>query len=761
MSALKNWSTRIILGSAMVATGGGGWWWLKDRPPIDADSSVVEAGSEINNPDGAPAQPQPIPISASTDSKTFSTPDFAISQSLSSESPRNGHTGESSPAFISNNTGDTRPTGRATPAAWNSNEHGTSDDRAGDAPIQPPTDPSIYTATSNSDDGAYRPPSQRLKSDSSSSFTTDRTNDAQSDTEVHDQTTLHANQGATDLNSEDTVQKPGQNPTEGPLSGIREPTPLVESNLSQTKAQLTDRFSDVHSDPSTKPGTSARQSFAKRDDRAALASNTAKSRLANPALALPASAIAAVPKTASVPGDRQLEGAQNPQVSIEKIAPDEIQVGKPAVFEIYVRNEGKVPAFDVVVSDQVPQGTRLIDVSPECTESSSGLAWTLGTLEPGKETKITLQVMPESEGEIGSVAEVEFRAQASVRTICTKPQLNIEHKAPQKVLVGDSLTVGITLSNPGTGAATGVVMLEDVPEGLSHPAGSELEYEVGTLRPGETRNLNLELRAEKPGIVENVIVLRGEGDLVAEHRLRLEVVAPQLQVGVRGPTRRFLDRQVTFDFSVANPGTAPAQNVDLVAHLPKGLEFVSTDNKGQYDPRDHSVYWSLEELAPGDSGTVQLVATPIEPGDQRVRIEGSGDMGLESFEEHVMVVEHTTELVFSVTDTADPIEVGAETVYEIHIANNGAKPVTNIRMTAAVSADLEVLRGEGPSKVSIQNADIVAEPIAKLAPRQEVTYRLVARGQRDGNQLIRVQLLSDETPAPVTKEEGTRVYADQ
>src|SRR5262249_46491278 len=42
------------------------------------------------------------------------------------------------------------------------------------------------------------------------------------------------------------------------------------------------------------------------------------------------------------PGHKQLEGMQAPSLTLEKIAPQEIQVGKPAVFQIKVRNAGRV-----------------------------------------------------------------------------------------------------------------------------------------------------------------------------------------------------------------------------------------------------------------------------------------------------------------------------------------------------------------------------------------------------------------------------------
>ena len=48
--------------------------------------------------------------------------------------------------------------------------------------------------------------------------------------------------------------------------------------------------------------------------------------------------------TRSTPGDRKLEGMQSPSVTIEKIAPSEIQVNQPADFQLVVKNIGRITA---------------------------------------------------------------------------------------------------------------------------------------------------------------------------------------------------------------------------------------------------------------------------------------------------------------------------------------------------------------------------------------------------------------------------------
>jgi uncharacterized repeat protein (TIGR01451 family) len=465
---------------------------------------------------------------------------------------------------------------------------------------------------------------------------------------------------------------------------------------------------------------------------------------------------------APTPGERQLEGPQQPSIALEKISPSEIQVGKPATFELYVRNVGKVAASNVVVTDHVPAGTQLIDVRPQPQQGGDGsLVWSLGTMQPGDETQITLQVMPQTEGEIGSTAHVTFAAAATSRSICTRPQLAVEHTAPPKVLIGEGLTVGITVSNPGTGPATGIIIEEDVPEGLSHVAGSQLEYEVGVLRPGESKRLELSLRAERAGVVQNMIRVRGDASLAAKHAVQIEVVAPQLQVAIEGPKVRFLERQATHTLQLHNPGTAAARDVELIAFLPRGIKFVSADSQGQYDPSQHAVFWSLAELPPGGKGAAKLTTLPIEPGDQPLRIEGHAALGISAKDEQTVRVEQAAELVHTVKDLDEVIEVGSETTYEIHVLNKGTKAATNVRIAALMPTGMSAMSGEGPTRAGGDATQVVFEPLARLNPREEIIYKVLVQARQPGDHIVRVQLSSDEWPTPVTREESTRVYQDR
>jgi uncharacterized repeat protein (TIGR01451 family) len=462
------------------------------------------------------------------------------------------------------------------------------------------------------------------------------------------------------------------------------------------------------------------------------------------------------------PGHEQLEGLQSPSLTIEKFAPAEIQIGKSATFEILVRNTGKVRAQNVTIHDEIPKKTQLVGTTPPAGRSPQGdLVWNLGAMEPGAEQTVQVEVMPIDEGEIGSVATVQFTAHSSVKTTATRPELQLEVAAPKEAMIGGDVALVIKISNPGTGPASGVVLKEFVPDNFSHPGGTELEYEVGDLKPKETRELELVIKAAKAGVATNLLTARGDGSLQARSQTELEVIAPALAIGMEGPKKRYLEREATYTVSISNPGTAAAREVELVTYLPKGLEFIKADNYGEWDAQARAVRWSLEELPANETGSVTLTAMPVEAGEHKLLIEGTADQGLSARQEQSVLVEGVAAILFQVVDVEDPIEVNGETTYEIRVVNQGSKAATDVQLQAVLPPQMKVLSADGPTDPVIDRDSVLFGKLGRLAPKADTTYHIRVQGLAPGDLRMRVQVVTNEITTPVSKEESTRVYADE
>jgi len=191
------------------------------------------------------------------------------------------------------------------------------------------------------------------------------------------------------------------------------------------------------------------------------------------------------------------------------------------------------------------------------------------------------------------------------------------------------------------------------------------------------------------------------------------------------------------------------------------MKFVRANNAGWHDERAHRVLWNLEELPAGDTGVVEVVVMPVQAGEQRIAAAARSADGPSDQAVHVCQVEGLAALAFQVGDSEDPIEVQGVAEYVVRVANEGTKAATGVRLAATLLGDLEPVEADGPGRHRIENLAVEFEPLAKLGPGEEVVYRIRARGRRSGHQRVQVQLASEDTPTPITKEEVTSFYDDR
>jgi uncharacterized repeat protein (TIGR01451 family) len=166
-------------------------------------------------------------------------------------------------------------------------------------------------------------------------------------------------------------------------------------------------------------------------------------------------------------------------------------------------------------------------------------------------------------------------------------------------------------------------------------------------------------------------------------------------------------------------------------------------------------------LPEGESGSVELVAMPVEPGPQMIEVEGRAQQGLQDEASQEVRVDGIAALMFEVRDLEDPIEVGGETTYEIRVFNQGSKAAANVRVGVELSPGLEAVSASGESRHEVQARGVAFEPIAQLAPKTDSVFRILVRGAQQGDQRVNVTVNSDEFSQPISREESTRVFGDE
>lgn len=469
----------------------------------------------------------------------------------------------------------------------------------------------------------------------------------------------------------------------------------------------------------------------------------------------------AEPKTGEPGPAPGTPGKQEPSVSLEWIGPPCAKVGQPADYSLLVHNTSSIPVQQVLVRVRIPTGMTITATEPRTTPENNVLVWNLETLLAHQERTLQMKLQASSTGDVMPQAWVTFTGTSVMRIRIREPKLVLKASAPPEVLIGETAAFSLTVSNPGDGSTDHVKIRAALSNGLEPPKGSDkVEFDIGDLAPGETRNVQL-LCGTKAGGTEGVeVVAEADGGLSAKDTARTNVIMPRLDLAVQGPGLKFLDRRAQYTLKVTNPGNAPATNVTVAEVIPAGFKFIQASDGGRPDETSRTVYWFIGDVAPGQTREVKFEAQALAIGVHKHKAMASGARNLHCEAEAMTRVEGLSALVLEVADTEDPIEVGAETAYEVRVTNTGSQTETDIRLVGTVPDKMEFKNAQGPVRFQVQGKDIIFEPIDRLAPKAEAVFRILVKTTEPGTVRFPIRMTSTNLQDPVIKMEATRIYSD-
>ncbi len=456
-------------------------------------------------------------------------------------------------------------------------------------------------------------------------------------------------------------------------------------------------------------------------------------------------------------------GKQQPSVSIEWAGPQQIRINQPMTCQILVRNTSNVPVHNVVIRHQLGQGVVCKSSVPNVASESGDLVWNLGTLAPEQLTKIEIVLVAAARGTMNCHATATFTAVAGHQVFVREPQLTLKMRGPEKAIAGESVTMLITVTNPGDGAAEAIKGRIVMPDGLEHASGRKvIDFDIGNLAPKETRTMQLPCIAKGTGAQKCSITALGD-NLTASDAVITEILVPKLDVALTGPKLRYLDRHAVYVLKVTNPGSAPANNVEVQELVPTGFKFHSANHGGTFQESTRLVVWNLGDLQPGQSKDISVDLIPIEAGEHRLIAHVKTSRGLKGEAEARTIVEGLPSLFIEVAHVDDPIEVGAETAYEIRVANTGTKMETNLEVVCTLPEQLEFRGAKCTTTLRYrqEGRELIFEPLPRLAPKADVIYRVQVRGIAPGDIRFRTRIKADGLREPVIREESTRIYSDE
>jgi uncharacterized repeat protein (TIGR01451 family) len=460
--------------------------------------------------------------------------------------------------------------------------------------------------------------------------------------------------------------------------------------------------------------------------------------------------------TAENPG-----GRQEPSVSIEWQGPAATKVGMPGDYALLVRNTSNIPVADVVVRVRVPAGLQVQGTEPKAGMENNVLVWDLGVLVAKQEKNLVMKMQAAAKGDLMPQAKVSFSGSSTLRIRVREPKIVLKVSAPEKALVGDTVAFSLTVTNPGDCTVDQVKIQALLSEGLEHQRGNKVDFDIGNLSAGENRSVQLICGTRNGGPQKcECVALADAGSLKSEDAANVNVIKPHLDVAIEGPGLRYLDRKALYTLKITNPGDAPATNVTVSHVVPTGFKVLAASNGGRHDYSTRTVSWFLGEVAAAQTKEVKLEVQAINVGDHKHQTTAVGARGLRAEAEKLTRVEGLSALLVEMVDTEDPIEVGAETAYEIRITNTGSKTETDIKLTAMLPDKLEFKAATGPVRFHAEGKKIVFDSLEKLAPRADAIFRITCKGTQPGTVRFETQVTSSNLIDAVVKQEATRIYSD-
>jgi uncharacterized repeat protein (TIGR01451 family) len=455
-----------------------------------------------------------------------------------------------------------------------------------------------------------------------------------------------------------------------------------------------------------------------------------------------------------------MDEENSPRLTVRWVKRSDINVGQPCECDLVVKNHGTQPANEVTVEAHFPKSVRLTNSEPAPAEVTEHLTWNFPLLKGGEEKSIHIGMIPSIKGELATTARVRFSGVASSVFQVEEPMLAVQVKGPKEVLVGDPASHIIVVSNPGTGVANSVTVEAIIPKGLEHPRGERLSMEVGSLGPGESRTVRLALSAIQGGQHQIQVVAKADSDLVQNAVADVVVVAPSIKLNLDGPGMRYIGRNASYVLSAINDGAAPSNNVRVMHKVPEGFKFVKADKGGKFDESTQLVSWFVGRLEPGQQSQVKLELAPTKLGTFKHQAGVVSEQGAKSQAECETVVDGTAALQVEVVEQADPVEVGAETVYEIRLKNAGSKAAQNVGISCEMAAAVQLVTAKGPTEHLTENGLVVFKSLPSIAAGKTVTYQVHVKGTQEGSHRFRVRLASDSITEPLISEELTKFYGE-
>ncbi|MFM8582030.1 MAG: hypothetical protein ACKOFW_11070, partial [Planctomycetaceae bacterium] len=351
------------------------------------------------------------------------------------------------------------------------------------------------------------------------------------------------------------------------------------------------------------------------------------------------------------PPEIDLEGVvAEGELELEVRGPKQAPRGKLATFEITLRNGTQQPVRQVGVRCQIPEGvsfpgteTREVTAQTPLLEAGETRQWTLSLrMDQVGSQCCEFRLLPPS-SPAPQPAPGRLRKQVCVEVV--ERQFSIDVLGPARRLEGGRAEFVIVVGNPSAAPRERVqvrlthdralTLRETTEQALRTPDG--LEWELGTLAPGTTRQVQVEFDCQavagRAGVQVEVLA-QGQAPERAEAAVEIAAQTGPLDLQLWDQTEPVLiGRRGVYQLKLRNVALAPARQVKLEMRLPPEVVVLAarlkrgdTELEAQHTVREgHLVFDAIEELPAEESLEGVIEVEGLSPGRVEVRATATSE----------------------------------------------------------------------------------------------------------------------------------------
>lgn len=335
--------------------------------------------------------------------------------------------------------------------------------------------------------------------------------------------------------------------------------------------------------------------------------------------------------------------------------------------------------------------------------------------------------------------------------------IELTRVVPPEVSLCDPFELKLTVRNTG-GAALSQVRIEDTLLACARPLGerSAGPIEVGSLAPGEAKEVRIPLRAGSVGTCEGGARATTAQGASADAAGPVVVKAPVLALTCSAPNSVSLHRPAQVCLTLTNAGNAPETSTRVSLPVPAGAKVSDITEGGVVS--DGLVLWEVGALPAGGARRLCASFASGEVGPLLFSASAGGACAPAVKTECSTTVAGIPAILMEVVDLEDPVEVGKPVTYEIRVTNQGSAALSNVRLKCELAESQEYVSGEGATAVKGEGRTATTEAYGSLAAKAAIVWRVVVTARAQADARFKVELSSDQFTRPVEEYEATSQY---